>query len=93
MIDHVNQSTFNKIWPKGTSSPKSQTGGLLATVAFVFVVLGFIWVFWREVAGVKHSLSKVSPWLLAKGMAVRRKAVDTSDKRGQVKTSCPLGQS
>ena len=63
------------------------------TVAFGFVVSGFIWVFWREVVGVKHSLSKVSPWFLAQGMTVRRKAVDTSDKRGRVKPSRPLGQS
>lgn len=55
------------MWPKKDTSPKSQTGGLLAILAFGFVGLGYIWVLVGEIVGaVKTPSQKFFPGSLLK---------------------------
>ena len=58
MMENISQPTFNRMWPKEATSPRSQTGGLLAIVTFGFVGLEYIWVLGGEIVGAVKTLSQ-----------------------------------
>lgn len=54
IIEHINQSTLNRTWPREAASPKGQIGGLLATVLLLLWGWGF---FWRGIVGAMRTPS------------------------------------